>query len=157
MPESELSANQRTADGGCHHGRHDNAPRGGYTSLLFDDRAISILAYDLETVLAEKLETVLSRNIANTRPRIITTYISCTRCTARSATKRRCAGPGTNNAERGSGMILTDYPEIMKEIRESDTLRRLWEKYSREYEYAKDIAFDDTCNTIQTIMDAIMV
>ena len=59
--------------------------------------------------------------------------------------------------KRGSGMILTDYPEIMKEIRESDTLRRLWEKYSREYEYAKDIAFDDTCNTIQTIMDAIMV
>lgn len=27
----------------------------------------------------------------------------------------------------------------------------------REYEYAKDISFDDTCNTIQTIMDAIMV
>ena len=59
--------------------------------------------------------------------------------------------------KRGSGMILTDYPEIMKEIRESDTLRRLWEKYSREYEYAKDISFDDTCNTIQTIMDAIKV
>ena len=59
--------------------------------------------------------------------------------------------------KRGSGMILTDYPEIMKEIRESDTLRKLWEKYSREYEYAKDISFDDTCNTIQTIMDAIMV
>jgi hypothetical protein len=38
-------------------------------SRLFDDRTISILAYNLETVLAEKLETVLSRNIANTRPR----------------------------------------------------------------------------------------
>ena len=36
-------------------------------SLLFDDRTISILAYNLETVLAEKLETVLSRNIANKR------------------------------------------------------------------------------------------
>ena len=59
--------------------------------------------------------------------------------------------------KHGSGVILTDYPEIMKEIRESDTLRKLWEKYSREYEYAKDISFDDTCNTIQTIMDAIMV
>ena len=58
--------------------------------------------------------------------------------------------------KHGSGVILTDYPEIMKEIRESVTLRRLWEKYSREYEYAKDISFDDTCNTIQTIMDAIM-
>lgn len=38
-------------------------------SLLFDDRTISILAYNLETVLAEKLETIMSRNIANTRPR----------------------------------------------------------------------------------------
>ena len=33
-------------------------------SLLFDDRTISILAYNLETVLAEKLETVLSRNLS---------------------------------------------------------------------------------------------
>ena len=40
--------------------------------------------------------------------------------------------------KHGSGVILTDYPEIMKEIRGSDTLRKLWEKYSREYEYAKD-------------------
>ena len=52
-------------------------------------------------------------------------------------------------------MILTNYPEIMKEIRESDTLRKLWEKYSREYDYAKDISYDDTCNTIQTIMEVI--
>lgn len=52
-------------------------------------------------------------------------------------------------------MILTDYPEIMKEIRDSDTLRKLWEKYRREYEYAKDISFDDTCNSIQAIMDAM--
>ncbi len=37
--------------------------------LLFDERSISIMAYDVETILAEKLETVLSRNIANTRPR----------------------------------------------------------------------------------------
>ena len=40
--------------------------------------------------------------------------------------------------KHGSGVILTDYPEIMKELRESNTLRKQWEKYSREYEYAKD-------------------
>jgi len=126
-------------------------------SLLFDDRTISILAYNLETVLAEKLETVLSRNIANTRPRdyydVHILYAlrgaECDKATLRRALER-------TTQKRGSGTILTDYPEIMKEIRESDTLRRLWEKYSREYEYAKDISFDDTCNTIQTIMDAIM-
>ena len=118
-------------------------------SLLFDDRTISILAYNLETVLAEKLETVLSRNIANTRPRdyydVHILYAlrgaECDKATLRRALER-------TTQKRGSGMILTDYPEIMKEIRESDTLRKLWEKYSREYEYAKDISFDDTCNTM---------
>lgn len=74
----------------------------------------------------------------------------CDKATLRRALER-------TTQKRGSGMILTDYPEIMKEIRGSDTLRRLWEKYSREYEYAKDISFDDTCNTMQTIMDAITV
>lgn len=58
--------------------------------------------------------------------------------------------------KRGSSKILTQYPEIMQEIRESDTLRRQWNKYSREYDYAKEISFDDTCDAIQKIMDEII-
>lgn len=37
--------------------------------LIFSDKTISIMAYNLETILAKKLETVLSRDIVNTRPR----------------------------------------------------------------------------------------
>lgn len=122
-------------------------------SLLFDDRTISILAYNLETVLAEKIETVLSRNIANTRPRdyydihILYTLhgTDFDRTTLRKALER-------TTKKRGSGVILTQYPEIIKEIHKSDQLRRQWEKYRREYSYAKDISFDDTCNSIQEIM-----
>jgi hypothetical protein len=36
--------------------------------LLLEDRFISVLAYNPETVLAEKLETVISRSDQNTRP-----------------------------------------------------------------------------------------
>ena len=126
-------------------------------SLLFDNRSISILAYNLETVLAEKIEMVLSRNIANTRPRdyydVHILYAlrgaECDKTTLRHALER-------TTQKRGSGRIMEQYPEIMKEIRGSDQLRKLWNKYTREYEYAKDISFDDTCNTIETIMDAIM-
>ncbi len=35
--------------------------------LMFEERSISILAYNLETVLAEKMETVISRGTLNTR------------------------------------------------------------------------------------------
>ncbi len=125
-------------------------------SLLFDDRKISVLAYNLETVLAEKLETVLSRNIANTRPRDYYDIHILYALRGAECDKKMRRALELTAGKRGSSVILTDYPEIMKEIRESDTLRKLWEKYSREYEYAKDISFDETCNTIQTIMDAVM-
>ena len=126
-------------------------------SLMFDNRTIGILAYNLETVLAEKLETVLSRNIANTRPRdyydIHILYAlhghECDKTTLHRALERTAQ-------KRGSSMILADYPEIIKEIRKNNTLHRIWEKYRREYEYAKDISFDETCNTIQRIMNEII-
>jgi len=40
-----------------------------YFKLMFEDRTISIMAYNLETVLAEKFETVITRGVANTRMR----------------------------------------------------------------------------------------
>ena len=126
--------------------------------LLFDDRTIRIFAYNMETVFVEKLETVLSRNIANTLPRdyydihilYALRYAECDKTVLRKALER-------TTQKRGSSMILTEYPEIMKKICESDTLRKRWEKYSREYDYAKDISFEDTCNSIQMIMNEIMV
>ena len=38
-------------------------------SFLFDSKTINILAYNLETILAEKIETILSLSTANTRLR----------------------------------------------------------------------------------------
>lgn len=37
--------------------------------LMFEDRTISILTYNVETLLAEKMQTILARGIANTRLR----------------------------------------------------------------------------------------
>lgn len=36
---------------------------------LFEDRTISLLTYNIETLLAEKIQTILVRGIANTRMR----------------------------------------------------------------------------------------
>ena len=124
--------------------------------LLFDERSISILAYTLETILAEKLETVLSRGITNTRPRdyydIYTLYRlrddTCNKKMLLLALER-------TTSKRGSSKILEDYPNIITEIRTSEQLRNLWAKYKRTYEYAKGIAFDDTCDVIQQVMNSL--
>lgn len=123
--------------------------------LLFDDRRIDILAYNLETIFAEKIETVLSRSIANTRPRdyydIHVLYVlrgsEVSRDLLRLALER-------TTKKRGGGHILTEYPEIMQAIRKSEELRKLWGKYQKDYPYAEDISFDDTCDSIQAMMEA---
>lgn len=124
--------------------------------LLFSDRTLKILAYNLETVLAEKIETVLSRNVASTRPRdFYDIYIlyslrkhECKINILRSALEKTA-----NN--RNSLLYLIDYKDILQEIRRSKELRARWENYSLSYDYAKDISFDDSCNVLQSILDAI--
>lgn len=125
-------------------------------SLLFDDRTISILAYNLETVLAEKIETVLSRSIANTRPRDfydihILYAMHGEKCNSKTLLKalERTAD------KRGSRQVLEIYQDIIAVIRTSEQLWGFWKKYQRDFDYAKDISFDDACDTVQCIMDNI--
>ncbi len=124
--------------------------------LLFDDRSISILAYNLETVLAEKIETVLSRSVANTRPRdFYDIYIlysirgdKCNLEVLRQALSR-------TTEKRGSQNILNLYTDIIAEIRHSDTLRDFWKRYQCNFDYAKEISFDDACDVLQTILERV--
>ena len=84
---------------------------------LFDDKTISIMAYNLETVLAEKLETVISRGQANTRPRdfydIHILYSlrgnSCDMSILKQALEQ-------TTLKRGSIDRLKDYKEIINSI-----------------------------------------
>lgn len=125
-------------------------------SLLFDDRTISILAYNLETVLAEKIETVLSRGIANTRPRdFYDIHILYALRGAECNAKTLLQALERTADKRGSRKVLVIYPDIITEIRTSEQLRGFWKKYQRDFDYAKDISFDDACDTVQRIMDSI--
>ncbi|WP_197723836.1 nucleotidyl transferase AbiEii/AbiGii toxin family protein [Methylomusa anaerophila] len=124
--------------------------------LMFDDRTINILAYNLETVLAEKIETVLSRSIANTRPRdFYDIYILYTlrrgECNL-SVLKEALAN---TTERRGSQHILQEHETILDAIQSSDTLQGFWNKYQQEFNYAQGIAFGDTLSCIREMIKGI--
>ncbi len=125
-------------------------------SLLFDDRTINVLAYNLETVLAEKMETILSRSIANTRPRdFYDIHVLYTLRGAECNTKTLLQALERTADKRGSRKVLESYSDIIAEIRASEQLRDFWKKYRRDFDYAKDVSFDDACDTIQLILDNV--
>ena len=125
--------------------------------LMFDDRNISIMAYNLETILAEKLETVLSRNIANTRPRdfydiyILTVLrgVDCDLPTLKLALDE-------TTKKRGSRYVLEQYQEIIGNIQENVQMQGFWEKYRKEFNYAKGITFEDACRSVLTVMNSVI-
>ena len=108
-------------------------------------------------MIAEKVETILSRSVANTRPRdyydihILYTLRGeqCDRHILREALERTAK-------KRDSTHILADFPNILSGIRNSQELRTFWEKYQKNYDYAKDITFDDTCQTVENILKWIL-
>ena len=82
--------------------------------LLLEDRSISVLAYNLETIMAEKLETILSRGDQNTRTRdFYDIYIlsklqySNIECNALRAALR------ATTEKRGSTVVVMDYHKTM--------------------------------------------
>lgn len=125
--------------------------------LLFDDRKISILAYNLETILAEKIETVLSRSIANTRPRDFYDIYIIYKLRSKECNLKTLKDAIEKTAEkRGSLHVLSEYQNILNNIQDSERLKGFWNRYQKDFTYANDIEFTDIFNCIKQIMQRIL-
>jgi predicted nucleotidyltransferase component of viral defense system len=124
--------------------------------MQFDDRTIRIMAYNLETILAEKIETVLSRNIANTRPRdFYDIYILHTLRGADCNLKILKTALEETAKKRGSISVLNQYESIMGDIKKNPGMQSFWANYQKEFDYAKDVSFEDTCDVVLQIMNLL--
>lgn len=126
--------------------------------LLLEDRTIRILAYNLETVMAEKIETVITRGDQNTRPRDFYDIYILHELQGENInyTSLRKAVQATAK-NRNSIEIVENYKEIISIIRGSDTMQIYWKGYQKDFEYAVDIEFDETLKSLEEILELIQV
>ena len=121
--------------------------------LLLEDRDIYVLAYNIETVLAEKLETVVSRSDQNTRPRdYYDIYILKKLHSANIRLGVLRTALLATSKKRGSSKIMPEYKKIMNAVKNSDIMQRQWKNYQKDFSYATDINFADCCDTVVEIM-----
>lgn len=122
--------------------------------LLMEDRSISVFAYNLETIMAEKLETVISRGDQNTRPRDYYDIYILTKLQYSNINPEELkAALNATTEKRGSKAVIKDYHRIMDTVRNSEVMRKRWDNYQKDFEYATDIAFEDTCDAVGQLMD----
>jgi predicted nucleotidyltransferase component of viral defense system len=124
--------------------------------LLFEERTISILAYNLETVLAEKLETLLSRGIANTRMRDFYDIFALESTQSHNIDHAVLRSAFANTSEkRGSTAVVSNIGLILDEVESSMNLAALWKNYQRKFEYASGIDWPNVMQAIRKLCDGI--
>ena len=125
--------------------------------LLLEDRSISVLAYNLETIIAEKLETVISRGDQNTRSRdYYDIYILFKLQYSNVKPDVLKAALSATTERRGSSAVIKEYRNIMDTVKNSQIMQKQWKNYQKDFEYATDISFEDACNVIVELMDKLI-
>ena len=124
--------------------------------LMLEDRSIRVLAYNLPTILAEKLETVITRGDQNTRPRDYYDIFILTKLQSENVDLALLKDALRATTEkRRSVEVIKHYSEIMQVVRNSPVMNRQWGDYRKDFDYAAEISFEETCDAIISIMDKI--
>ena len=122
-----------------------------FSEIFDDEKSYELWAYNIETVMAEKIETILRRGVFNTRPRdfydayILTTTQKFDKAVFTDALK------ATAN-HRGTTEQIADISSILHNIEESPELKTMWDKYRKQFSYAKDITYEQIMDSIKTLL-----
>ena len=120
--------------------------------MMFEDRKLKIMAYNIESIIAEKFQTVIARGILNSRMKdyydlyYLVTYKEFSKQHIKEAVIRTFCKRETE-IEKIDNTVL--------EIKHSDFIKERWINYSKQYTYSLDIEFEDVISVIENIRELI--
>lgn len=120
-------------------------------SPLLSDYYIDLYAYNIETVLAEKIETILNRLEVNGRTKdFYDIYLIYTKNWKNINLDyfRKAIDKTFSKRE------YNDNPfEALDIIRNSETLKKRWNKYQKNFAYAEGIEFDEIMDCLEIMIE----
>lgn len=117
--------------------------------MMFEDRNLKIMAYNIETIIAEKFQTVISRGILNSRMKdyydlyYLITYKTYSKENLSLAIERTFEKRETQKE---------DIKKTILEIEKSDFIKELWDSYRKKHRYAEEIEFEEVIEAIREII-----
>ena len=125
-------------------------------SLLFEDRKIGILAYNLETIISEKFEGIISKGIANTRARDYYDIYILDKFQKKNINDKVLKKAIINKFEERKTMYyLENIEKQISDIENSEDLLELWNNYQNKFTYANDINYQEIIKVIKDIIEIL--
>ena len=126
--------------------------------LLLEDRSIEVLAYNIETVLAEKIETIISRSIANTRMRDFYDVNILLELQVENIDFKVLSEAIINTVEkRNTRNVLSEGDLILDEIFSDENMLKSWANYQLKYSYAEGISWGQIKKSVYMIWKEISI
>ena len=116
--------------------------------MMFEDRSLKIMTYNIESIIAEKFQTVISRGILNSRMKdyydlyYLITYKNFSKENLKNAVIKTFNKRDTD---------IKSINKVIDEIEKSEFVKELWTSYSEKYQYAKGIEFEKVLGSIREI------
>lgn len=125
---------------------------------LFDNKIINIMSYNYETILSEKFESIISRNIENTRMKDYYDLYMFVKLKWSEINIEILKKAIINTAKnRGTLNYINKSDEYIKLIIDDKRIKFLWNNYRNNYDYAKNILFEDVISAIKKINEILIL
>lgn len=128
-----------------------------YEFPCFDsEKKIPIMAYTIETILAEKYETIIRRGATTTRARDFYDLYTLYRTRKSEIRPQVLKDAVLHTAEKRESLEdLADWKEILDDLRDDSSMQQLWDSYGMSNSYAAAITFGQTLETVKDISELI--
>ena len=123
---------------------------------IFEDKKINIMAYTIETIIAEKFESIISKNVTTTRAKDFYDLYMLVNNHKDDINNRNLVNAVENTFnKRNTEFNIDNFKEIVEILEDSNVLKRVFTDYQSKLEYTKEVSFDDTIKIIKNIINIL--
>lgn len=125
-------------------------------SSIFEDKKINIMAYTIETIIAEKFESIISKNITTTRAKDfydLYMLIDNHKDEIDNGVLKRAVINTFN--KRNTTYDINLFRETLEILESSDTLKNVFMDYQSKLVYPQKVEFKKTIEALNLIIDIL--
>ena len=120
---------------------------------IFENKKIFIMAYNIETILAEKSHTIVSRGVLNTRMKDFYDIYMLINLKKDTINKNFLISAIENTFDKRNTLIdIDEFDTIIEDLYVSTYIKKMWNEYQNKNTYAKRIKFNDTLEAVEQII-----
>lgn len=123
---------------------------------IFTSEQFPIIAYTIETILAEKLQTIYSRSFLNSRSKdFYDVYILSKLKKSEIDLQQLLTACQHTFDYRGTELDFDKFINLLETFKTDSTQNHQWENYSKKYSYTKGITFNDVLTEMTDLLVTI--